>query len=214
MGSPSQPSPNGEKTAYQLATEKLPPSTREQLYRLFTQAKLPENDPIWALVGVQAGILQPFVTNQPHVEALNKALSTVERAADRIERRSFYLNLGWPAAAVALTAALCIGGMAVWHDRAEKAEQKVRDQAAQAQRNAVEAQLAHNLNVAGAKLDFAVTNLDANQWGHTLTVFVVPGKQPSDWKLTKATIDEEGKAAIALVDPAASPTPAASPHRR
>lgn len=50
-----------------------------------------------------------------------------------------------------LTAALCITGMAIWHDLAEKAEQARRDQT-------IEAQLLPNLHNIGAKLDFGVAD--------------------------------------------------------
>lgn len=58
MATAPKPSQGGEKTAYQLATEKLSPAVREQLYRQFTLAKVGENDPLWAVVGAIAGLVQ------------------------------------------------------------------------------------------------------------------------------------------------------------
>jgi hypothetical protein len=52
-------------------------------------------------------------------------------------------------AAIALTTALCITGIAIWHDRTEKAEQAKRDQT-------VEAQLLRNVHNIGAKLVLAL----------------------------------------------------------
>jgi hypothetical protein len=107
---------------------------------------------------------------------------------------------------------VCIGGMAWWHDWAEKQEQAVRDLQAELQNKTTEARLADNLNYVGAKLGFAAGNFDANDYARTLTVFLEPGKQPGNWKLTKAAIDQEGKGELTLVDPAASPPPGTSSH--
>lgn len=198
MGSPSQPLPNGEKTAYQLAAEKLPASTREQLYRLFTQAKVSENDPIWAIVGVQAGILQPFVTSQPHVEALNKALTTVERAADRIERRSFYLNLGWPLVAVVLACALTGVSVHLWDGQQE--ETRLAHNASERANRPV-GLMERALWSMGGGLEYRTENAQRR---------VVLTFHSGDWVVSRAEVAPESKAvAVVLEEP--TPAPAVSP---
>jgi hypothetical protein len=213
---PSQPSPEGEPTAYQLATEKLPAAVREKLYRIFTLAKIPENDPIWAIVGVQTGILEPFVASQPHVEALNKALSTIERAADRINKRSQYLNLGWPLAAIVLSAALSLVGAAIWHDWIEKAEQARRDQMAQAYEQSDEGMWWHNLRATRAGLRSTLGDKDSNGVSRRLTLMVGPGKEPGSWKLTSANLDAGGNAVLTFhnPEPGAAEADAAAAHHR
>ena len=225
---PPAPQNNGDAQALPSDLEavlaKVAPERRAAFLRLRQRLQRhDDNDELLAVIDHldSCVVLMDLVARQGQPETIAKTMAAVEKGierqtavTDRIDKRSRYLNLGWPLTAIALTAALCITGMAIWHDWTEKAEQKVRDQAAQAQRNTVEAQLAHNLNVAGAKLDFAVTNLDANQWGHTLTVIVEPGKQPGNWKLQKATIVEGGNAEVTLVDLAASPSPTASSRHR
>jgi hypothetical protein len=214
MGAPPQPLPslfpetrNGEETAAQLATEALAPADRERLYRTFTAAKIPENDPLWALVGVQTAILEPFVKSQPHIAALNKALKTLERAADRIDKRSQYLNLGWPLVAIALTAALCLGGMAWWHDATEKTEQTRRDKALAAFYDAPEGLLLRNLQVAKATPHFALSDNDADGVSHRVTITLSPNLPAGGWKLTRATLDASGNAQIEFSDPSPRGTP-------
>ena len=84
-----------------------------------------------------------------------------------------------------LTAAVCIGGMALWHDRAERAEQRQRGQT-------VEAQLLRKLHNMGGKLEFEVTD-----GGCQLTIKVLPGA----WQLKGLGAERQGNAVVMLVSP-------------
>jgi hypothetical protein len=205
---PSRPSPNGETTAYQLATEKLPAAVREQLYRQLTQAKIPENDPLWAIVGVQAGILEPFVTNQPHVDALTKALATIERAADRIDKRSQYLNLGWPIAAVAMAFGLSWIVRGWWDGRQEAQKEEARARTA-------EYELAQDLKDIGWELTCRLDND-----GYAVIATVKSTNPNSRWRVIQATRAPDDKAAqIILACPPPTPAviqpldPSPKPHK-
>lgn len=62
MSDESQLTENG-LTTYQVACSNLPPELRESLYRIFARARLPEGDPLWALIAVQIEILHAFRPN-------------------------------------------------------------------------------------------------------------------------------------------------------
>lgn len=123
--------------------------------------------------------------------------------------KAFQWHLVTVGVAVGLTAAVCLGGMAWWHDSTEHNEQARRDQAAQAYTQSPEGMLLHNLQVTGAKLDFTVNNTDPSGVPHGLNVLVRGGTAPTAWKLRAADLDATGNAVLEFVDP----TPASTRHR-
>jgi hypothetical protein len=46
---------------YRAAAEKLSPALRDTLYRVFSRARLPEDDPLWGLLVADAELLQAFL---------------------------------------------------------------------------------------------------------------------------------------------------------
>jgi hypothetical protein len=107
----SDPPPQGDLTAYQVATADLPPAIRESLYRTFTRARLTENDPLWAVVAANAAVQKAFLaewkehagnlqgpngappTTTAHgVAELQKLTARIEAAADRVDAKAEVLT--------------------------------------------------------------------------------------------------------------------------
>ena len=64
-------------TAYAQIAERLSLEDREWLHRLFRRAKVPENDPLWAIVGAQVALSQSQAKGPLELEALSKRVDAL-----------------------------------------------------------------------------------------------------------------------------------------
>jgi hypothetical protein len=67
-------------TAYALIAERLSPEDREWLHKIFRHAKVPENDPLWAIVGAQVALSQSQAKGPLELEALSKRVDALHDA--------------------------------------------------------------------------------------------------------------------------------------
>lgn len=212
---------------------KAPPERRAAFLQLRQRLKRhDDNDELLAVIDHldTTVVLMDLACRQAQPEAIQKTLARVESVVDRAEKglerqtavtdrinkRSQYLNLGWPLAAIVLSAALSLVGAAIWHDWIEKAEQAKRDQMAQAYEQSDEGMWWHNLRVTGAGLRSTLGDKDSNGVSRRLSLMVSPGKEPGSWKLASANLDAGGNAALTFRKPepgGAEATAAAAPHR-
>ena len=224
---------NDNKSDLESILERLTPEQKAAFLQWRERiGRTGDNDEILALVGYidTADRLVDVMTRQAQPEAVAQTLTKVEAVVarvaettarqtavtDRINKRSQYLNLGWPAASIALTAALSLSVAAWWHDQAEKAEQAQRDKAVQAFEQSDEGMWWHNLRVTRAGLRSTLGDKDSNGVSRRLTLTVSPGKEPGSWKLTSANLDAGGNAVLTFHNPepgAAEATAAAARHR-
>jgi len=233
--SPNDGNNNGEALPADLEAllAKAPPERRAAFLQLRQRLKRhDDNDELLAVIDHldTSVVLMDLACRQAQPEAVAQTLAKVEAAVarvaettarqtavtDRINKRSQYLNLGWPLAAIVLSAALSLVGAAIWHDWIEKAEQARRDQMAQAYEQSDEGMWWHNLRATRAGLRSTLGDKDSNGVSRRLTLMVGPGKEPGSWKLASANLDAGGNAVLTFHTPepgAAEAAAAAGRHR-
>jgi hypothetical protein len=76
--------PGGGLGDYRAAVDKLSPGLRDTLYRVFSRARLPEDDPLWGLLVADAELLQGFLnTLDERFSHLSKRIGELHAQAAR-----------------------------------------------------------------------------------------------------------------------------------
>jgi hypothetical protein len=124
--------------------------------------------------------------HQRVVTKLEETTRKVEQSATKIASRTFYLNLGWPFAALGLAFGLGLLAMGVWDSRQEQAKEQARSQTAVYR-------LARDLKILGGQLDY-----DTSDDARMLTLKINPGYYKV---LLNSGRDADGNAVVILAHP-------------